>query len=59
MGIQFFLGLRAKRNRGSNPGDSDHSGPVRENTVGTVASSGWRRKKEGRSEFTLQAAFDF
>lgn len=34
MGLQFILGLRARRNRRSNPGDSGYPGSVRENTLG-------------------------
>ena len=59
MGIQFVLGLRAKRSRRSTSGDPAHLGSVGENIGKTVAPPGGRRKKEGRLEFTLLTAFCF
>ena len=44
MGLQFILGIRARRNRGSNPGDSRHFGSVGEN-IGN-----WLRRPDGQRE---------
>jgi hypothetical protein len=57
MGIQFILGIWAKRNRGSNPADSRNSGPVGENIGELFASSGMDAANLGRLEFALQTAF--
>ena len=57
MGIQFILGLRARRNRGSNPADSGHPGSVRENIGRLWCRSAERRETEGRLEFALPTAF--
>jgi hypothetical protein len=58
MGLQFILGLRAGRNRRSNPADSRHFGSVREN-IGDCGVVRLDDAKRGRSEFALPTAFIF
>jgi hypothetical protein len=46
MGIQFILGVRAERSRGSNPGDSRHFGSVRED-IGELRGAGLGPRNRG------------